>query len=285
MRAITVLMIVLATPAFASNFIAQTDAVAYDGDVNGFTFGNRDVSIDFQRGAIGVNGLGPANIFFTAWYYNPNMPTDPTTGEFIYDGNGGNPNNTNVGFAQLFDVDNVTGASADGFWSPDLQSFTLQASGVNASYDDAASRLWDADGPNSFPQVTYGTFLSWDLDITLGFDQAATPAFSGWELESVDPTSVSGTFTATFLNEGYIPDSSDPSDPTIGTPTGATGQTFTASFGFNLNSWSVAQFGGSNLGADDYFLDSYFYSDTIIPEPSTALLCLGGALALVIRRR
>jgi hypothetical protein len=282
-------------------FIASTDRVGYSGSVTRFASladavggvnpvggpfsipkrntgapfntESRDVGMYFVNDAPSYDPQN-SNILLTAWYYsienNTNgLPKDDPAGDNYYSGNG-NPNNTNPGFVQLYDEDGSTDTSLSaafgGFNGTHWTEFSLQASGANADFDNDFSRLWNADGPNSFPDVTFGRFVSYELDIT--FKGLEGIDLGGGVIEANNhPTGVVGTFRAVFenTNAGAL---DDPSYDGF----------YTVDLSFNMDNWAFAE-GDEKLNGN--FSPSLF---AVVPAPGTGVLA--GAIALVgLRRR
>lgn len=192
--------------------------------------------------------------FGTLWYYNPQDSADP--GTYGY----GNPNNTNNGFVQLYDLTGSSVSSMSAGFNGDGTIFSFSASGGNL---DEYSRLWNAPAAGGPASETAGEFLSYSLGFSAEF---ATPDASG--IRTDDPTSVSGFFTALFLND-------------------YDGKYYKAEFLFGNG--SIAQ-------QEDYFMPGYgtdFESSTyqafIAPVPLPAglplLLVAVGGLGVMGRRK
>jgi len=125
----------------------------------------------------------------TLWYYNPPEYSAQADGY-------GNPNNTNTGFLQLYDD---SGANALNMaWSNGNKTFNVAASGSNSS---TYARLWPAPTEGGAASISGGTFLNYSMDMQASFADAAM--LSGGDLvNDVQPTGVSGRFTALFHNTG-----------------------------------------------------------------------------------
>lgn len=274
--------------ALAGPFVLSTDKLSYGGTVtapdgNAYAIptgvngpretlpNRRDGSIFITPSAAVLPGSGPVSdfaaypdytAFLTAWFYT----TDPNNG--VYSG-WGNPNNTNTGFVQLYDDDSSTVTSSDGYWTPDLKTFSALVTGKNASYGDDYSRLWHAPNVGGAGELTKGTFLEYSLYYTAVFQDAALPDGIGWHYSDQHPLSVSGHFIGTFLNQS----ANDPSLNGI----------YSFNLTFSADSWAFNQ--GDSLNGP--VSPSFFASPSIVPEPGTLAL-LGVALAglgLARRRR
>ncbi len=275
--------------AAAGSFVISTDYFSYTGTVTDpsgavhtiptATNGNDSTLANRRDGAIymtpsAVPGSGPVsafgsyldyNVFMTAWYYtttaNTNgFPKDDPLGDRLYSG-WGNPNNTNVGFVQLYDADASTRTAANGYWEPSLTVFHATVSGANAPYSSDYSRLWQAPGGSGGG----GTFLTYAFELAATFVLPAVPDGNGWWYSDQHPLAVTGSFKGTF-----DPDSS--SYPGI----------YFFDLTFDVTNWAFAQ-GNAALNGD--FSPSFFAANAI-PEPSTLLILAGGVFALgAVRRR
>ena len=287
-----------ASAALASDpgFAASTDRVAYTGQVTRYgTLADAQGAINPVSGPHGIPNRSTSapydtpnrdlalffvdnygsyssdySVMLTAWYYttqgNTNaLPKDDPSGDRYYSG-WGNPNNTNTGFMQLYDIgsNTVTSSSAafGNFNGTHYTEFNLQSSFTNAGAAEYA-RLWAAPTLGGAASITGGTFISADLDITFGGLEGSQT--SPGVIESFNhPTSVSGSFSAIFQNTG--------SD-------GSLHGFYVAEFTFNMDSWA---FGQDNADLNGDFSDSYFAT---VPAPaSAALLGLGGLIAARRRR-
>ncbi len=279
-----------------SGFAASTDRVAYSGSVARFateaeaiansapTAGpfqlparatdapfntqSRDLGLFVTSNFTPYADANPAddyansNIFLTAWYYSN------VAGEDRY-GGAGNPSNDNQGFVQLFDQDGSTtvtkSASFADFDGTNWASFNLNASGTNADFTNDLSRLWNADAPNDFPDVTFGAFTQWSLQATFGGLQGQET--SPGVVEAFNhPTSVTGAFSGVFFNDNTI-------DP-------AFQGWYRVDLTLNLDSWAFGQ-GDSLVGGP--IDESYF---AVIPAPGVMpMFALAGIAAARARRR
>ncbi|WP_417719975.1 VPLPA-CTERM sorting domain-containing protein [Salipiger sp.] len=125
--------------------------------------------------------------FSTLWYFNPQDSGQPGTLGY------GNPNNGNNGFVQLYDADGSSVTSLTSAFNADSSIYSLSVTGENL---DPYSRLWNAPAAGGPASDTGGDFLSYSLDFLADF--GAPSATSG--LQTTDPTSVSGSFSALFHN-------------------------------------------------------------------------------------
>jgi hypothetical protein len=213
-----------------------------------------------------VNGGvgGNTSQFLNQWFYQaPGVP---------------NLANNDQRFVQIDDYDGSTPVSHRGYWtSTQLDTFRLQVSGENAfaapgdpDAEPDRARFGQAGFiPGSNP-AAYGTWVSYDLDLTFGglngvLDNAIAPGFIR---SNGDPSSITGSFTGIFqMND-------QPNDPfyrvTLDITQGNT-------YGF-VNA--------ANLDPDTPYLESTFGSAQVVPAPPAIVLAgLGLFGALAVRRR
>jgi hypothetical protein len=201
-------------------------------------------------------------IFTTAWYYT----TDPDNG--AYSG-WGNPNNTNTGFVQMYDDNASTVSSMSATWSTlnagvaDASTFSMSASGTNATHADEFARLWHG-ATGGTGSLTNGTFLSWDFNMT------ATGLTADWDgthnlfVANDHPSTVSGGFNGIFQNDNVTDSQYNGFYVFSGT--------------LNSDSWAYANSGDLN-GA---FSNSAFGA---VPEPATMTVFGLAALAGLRKRK
>lgn len=119
--------------------------------------------------------------------------------------NGGSPSNTNEGFIQLYDLDTDAWQNQKGFWSKDLNTFTVQAKGRNATYPSGAdpedyARLWNACSTPGSGEATRGTFLRYEyLLMATGLNGVEDE--SGFVTNTTNASDYNGYFRGIFLNE------------------------------------------------------------------------------------
>ena len=264
---VTLALLVPAMQALAQGGYVATNRFGYSGsvtrystladlqnNVNGTTFNNpqRDLGLFMiDNNAAYVNqfpGVNPAteSIFLTAWWFSP-----------ASDGVG-NPNNTSVGFLQMYDNDGATLSSIATQWNNTARtSFTFSASGTNSipgctSYPpEDCGRLYNGN------TATGGSFLTYSLGLTAnGLAAASYNATTGvWESVS-DPTSLTGYLTGTFQNTSA-------SDP---------GSNGWYSYDMTMNMASYAYDNGYLVTDPSYFGSNV----TATPEPASLLLFATG---------
>lgn len=162
--------------------------------------GPRNTRPDARDGDISVTNTappayGPDSTFIaTAWYF--------TTNTLLGDG-WGNPNNTNNGFIQYYLASSPP--TVTGGWQPGHTQFLLTVAGGNGD-DFNAARLWPAPHLGGAAAISRGAFIEFNLNLTANF---AAPAVlngvTGWYESNAMPTSVVGTLTGIFLNDGTDP--------------------------------------------------------------------------------
>lgn len=286
MRLFTTLAVLLLCGSLATaGFLVSTDRTSYTGNVTRYatladaqagtnalgTYGlpdrataapyntpYRDVAVYFVHDAATLDV--DASIFMTAWYYTTNAAQPAYSGW-------GNPNNTNTGFTQLYDADASTNTSAVGYWNNSLDQFTLQASGVNADYANDYARFWHAPGVGGAGGLTRGKFVSWVIDATYGGLSASYNAGLGGFEATGHPGSVSGTFTAIFENDNVVDAQYN--------------GFYAINFTFGLDNWAY----GNQADLNGAFIDSYFFSTSVIPAPGAVLLGALGVVLMVLLRR
>ncbi|MEA2553887.1 MAG: hypothetical protein QOJ65_2063 [Fimbriimonadaceae bacterium] len=156
-----------------------------------------------------------SNFFLTNWFSNGGL----------------NPNNVNEGFVQIADSDASTWLLKTGYWHNNLNSYTLDVVGRNATYNSNAdpqdlARLWNAGVPPTSGEGTKGTFLFYQFSLTANGLNGADPDNDGFYTNTTDATSYSGAFNALFKNTS--------------TTSPASNGYYVVSLKFNNVSWAVA---------------------------------------------
>lgn len=172
-----------AVTSFGSLADAQSGTGGTSNTIQTATNGPRSTLTDARDASIFIDTDTGLFQFSTGWYFTPQ--------EFVGNAHGfGNPNNGNVGFAQLADGDGSTVASSSVSWNSSVTQIAASISGVNAAGDESA-RLWEA--PNN--AAGGGAFVEYDFDFTADFAASAGP-----DGETTDaPISVGGGFSGIFL--------------------------------------------------------------------------------------
>jgi len=234
-----------------SCYTSQLVALSHVANCGLGTIAQRDLGLYFIDGNAAFANRGPANeaIFLTNWYSN----------------NGYNPNNTNVGFVQMYDNDAGSVTSMSMGWDNSMTMFTLAASGANtvpgcgSLPPQDCGRLWDTGS-----MANGGTFLSWNVQATFtGFTQATLNAATGVYESSSEPLTVTGSLSALFLDM-------------------TTGRYYELNAAISDDSWAVANGFGTNTVA------GAAQPVTATPEPaSLALMATGliGVGGISMRRR
>ncbi len=285
-----VLVSILSINALANTFVVATDRTSYTGTltkygslndaqnqtnvIGAYGIPNRDTVTPYNTpyrdlGIYTVNNVSsfdPINTFqfLTAWWYTTNL-TQPADSGY------GNPNNTNTGFLQLYDANCSTVTSANAYFHDQVGSYltklTLNVTGENATYANDYARLWPAPLVGGAANVSRGTFLSYELDITFsGLQGQWNPSLGLYEATN-HPDDVTGTFSAIFQN-------TNTADPDLNA-------FYVVSLNFGMDNWAFGMAEDGTLNGS--FTQSEFAAPT--PLPGTLLLLGSGLTGLVIWRR
>lgn len=234
-------------------FVSTPNSTSYPG---------RDAAVLLTHNApIADAGAGTTDTvrFATNWFASTDGKEDGAN----------NPNNTNVGFVQLFDTDSSGVTHISGGWTNrSLTTFTLEITGQNGGTGDGhLSRLWDAPQMNGSTEDTGGVFGPYRLQLAATFAPgAASQESPRWYSTQAAPVSLTGSFTGSFTNTG-------PATP--------------GPYSFNLTFDDVSWAGANDLTPGSYFGGTV----TAVPEPSVfgmfgaGLLVLGGFVAFDRRRK
>lgn len=135
------------------------------------------------------------NLILTNWYSN----------------GGSNPNNTNLGFMQLYDENADAWQNQKAHWSRDRNTFTVKAKGRNATYgsDDPEdyARLWNACAPSGSGETTKGTFLRYEYKLVATGLEGDEDS-DGFITNTQNASEYNGYFRGIFRNESNTsPDS------------------------------------------------------------------------------
>ena len=171
---------------------SQTFAIpSYVSSPGSTTYSGRDLALYMSNAA--PIGLSNATIFETNWF-----------GSVLNPNGAGNPNNSNVGWVQLYDEVGASSTSKTGGWTDKTyKTMTITVSGGSAGADQFA-QLWPANSTDETPGIMDGTFQSYTLTLTLSFADAATETLPAWFSTEDSPISVTGSFTGTFLNQNSV---------------------------------------------------------------------------------
>jgi hypothetical protein len=237
------------------SYVSTPDSTTYTG---------RDAAIFVTHNApTADSGAGGENYtqFLTNWYASAD---GQNSGD-------GNPNNTDTGLVQLNDPHSAGVTSATGGWTnSSYTTFRLHVEGLGDANPADYPRLWDAPYTGGAGTDTAGAFGPYSLLLTATFAPGSvTEESPGWYSTTATPTSVTGSFTGSFINDG----------------TKAPGN-YSFDFTFIDTNWA----GANDLDPNDsYFGASAF---TAVPEPGElgltgfGLLLIGGlALRLQKNRR
>jgi hypothetical protein len=227
-------------------YATLSDALGGVGATCSAAIPQRDLSLYFVQNnpAFAGSGYPPsAAIFLTNWYA----------------GGGSNPNNTNVGFMQMYDDGAGSVSSMSMGWNPTLTNFHLAASGgptitgCTTIPPQDCGRLW-----NGGSQANGGSYHWWDVNVMFsGFSPATYNATTGVYESVSEPVSVSGTIRGVFADA-------------------TTGMFHRLDATVNTTSWAASNghAGTTHAGA-------------VVPEPATILLVASGLVAVgaVTRRK
>jgi hypothetical protein len=235
----------------AIGFYAYTNEIGYQGTIWNVTDGTgpwqtatpRDASLYVTKDAPHI--YSDYNQLLSNWYEH-------------------HLSNQNDSFLQISDtMDSVT--SASGGWDPTLTVFTVTVSGADAPYP--WSRFWQPDNG-----VAWGvTITDYTYSFTATFDQAAAVDPYGWLSNTIEPSSITGSFTGQFVVTADV----DKNPITNGDR-----------YGFDIN-FSKASFADLDpLNADGGPTSVYNgFGVGPIPEPTTIIIwSLLGGLGIVFAR-
>lgn len=227
-------------------YTTLSDALGGVGATCSAAIPQRDLTLYFvqNNAAFAGSGYPPSEaIFLTNWYA----------------GSGSNPNNTNVGFMQMYDLDAGSVSSMSMTWNSSLTDFHLKASGgptitgCSTIPPQDCGRLW-----NGATSANGGSYHWWDVNVMFaGFAPATYNATTGVYESVSEPVSVSGTIKGIFADA-------------------TTGRFYRLDATVNNTSWAASSGLATTTDAGG-----------VVPEPSTILLVASGlaAVGVVVRRK
>ncbi len=268
-----------------SRFATAADAQNNTNAVSSGALQPKDASLFYARG-ITTPGIGGAGTFsydsLLAAGGTGNYSQFFNSAFYGIPGGAANPARDANNLVQIDDNNGSTVTSHSGSWTnTSFTQFRLTVAGQNANTADDLARL--AVGASSLPVSNpggYGTWLSYDLDVTFGgLNGVLNPTFGpGFYTSSGDPTTATGTFNGIFQMTGdgfYRVNLNVVKGDTYGYTNRNNGviDEFTRDSSGVTNGYYISQFGGSLAPA-------------AVPVPPSVVLGAIGALTLVgLRRR
>ena len=240
-----VLVMTAAAAAALTDFIADSNQFGYSGTLQNLTLGTsasvnippgsspRDAVVYFTLNPSALSGYtGNNNIIEFNWYQSPE--TNQPAGSF-----------------QINDVPATTVTLAIAGWNQDgsLWDFSMTVAGSNATAANSSAGLWGV----------YGTFTNYTYSLQ-ATGMSSTVMGDGWRYNTSDPTSITGSFSGTFV---------DPSS----------GDTYLANLDFNSAYWDGTGFSDTYDGYDYGFYSTFAAP---VPELGTVWPFAGLALGLCV---
>lgn len=179
-----VAMMLMATSITMAGFYAITNEVGYLGTVWNETDSTGPWTTSSPR-----DGYLYAMVDYPG-FVNPNH------NYLMSNWSGHSVSNQNNSFLQIGEDGNPSVTSASGTWDSTLKVFTVEVSGKNATNGTSASRFWQPDNNG----VAWGvTFTDYSYTFTATFPTQAAIDSDGWLSNTVDPDSITGSFTGHFV--------------------------------------------------------------------------------------
>ncbi len=272
-----------------SRFVTAADAQNNTNAVNSGAVRQNDLSLFYARGITTPGIGGPGVVSYDSLLAaggTGNYSQFLNSAFYGIPGGAPNPARDANNLVQIDDNNGSTVTSHSGSWTDtSFTQFRLTVAGQNANTADDLARL--AVGAASLPVSNlggYGTWLSYNLDVTFGglngvLNSTFTTAFgSNFYTSSGDPTTATGTFNGIFQMTGdgfYRVNLNVVKGDTYGYTNRNNGviDEFTFDALGIRNGYYISQFGGSLAPA-------------AVPVPPSVVLGAIGALTLVgLRRR
>jgi hypothetical protein len=153
-------------------------------------FPQRDGSLFVVRNA--PSYFADANEFLTNWYDDAAHDNGGTA----------NPNNTDLGFIQMYDGfygEPTTWTQNTGYWDRDHENFTVEVRGQNATYPNSFARLWNAGYPDVGGEGTKGTFITYSYRLK-AHGMHAVNRGNNFYTNADNPAYYTGSFEGIFQN-------------------------------------------------------------------------------------
>jgi len=242
-------------------FVANDESFDYSGTVNGtpipgFTstpgstvYPGLDAAIISSLHAPdALAGTGNSN----STNFEPNFWAGPPG-----QNNFGGPSNTPTGWISAFDPTNSGITSSTGTWNATHTVFTLNITGTTPNDPTDLSqfnRVWAPTGTNTSYADQQGYYTNYNLTLSANFASGAvteTNPFLDWFSTTAAPTSITGSFNGTFVNNS--------------TSTPSNNGTYNVALNFNNINWAA------NNGVPDTFTGvAPYFGATDCPSPTAS---------------